>query len=94
MKKKQLKKIKLNVGFDEFFKTSMKVYFSPYATVITNYEIIKLLQKVDLHIIEAEEPIEEHLELMKYFKRFNILEFKSETEKFVLNKDLYKIGIY
>jgi hypothetical protein len=31
---------------------------------------------------------------MKYFKRFNIIEFKSENDKFDLNKDLYKLGIY
>ena len=31
---------------------------------------------------------------MKYFKRFNIIEFKSETDKFDLNRDLYKLGIY
>jgi hypothetical protein len=94
MKKKILKKIKLNVGYDEFFKTSMKVYFEPFATVITNYEIIKLPKKVDLLIIEAEKPIEEYLEVMKYFKRFNILEFKSENDKFDLNKDFFKMGIY
>jgi hypothetical protein len=94
MIKNTLKKIKLNVGFDEFFKTSMKVYFEPFATVITNFEIIKLPKKVDLLIIEADKPIEEHLEVIKYFKRFNVIEFKSESDKFDLNKDIYIMGIF
>ena len=88
------KNIKLNIGYDEFFKSVMKYYFEPFAKVITDYEIINLPKKVDLLIIEAEVPIVEHLEVMKYFKRFNIIEFKSENDKFDLNTDLYKLGIY
>jgi hypothetical protein len=88
------KRIKLNIGYDEFFKTVMKVYFEPFAKVITDYEIIDLPKKVDLLIIEADKPIVEYLEVMKYFKRFNIIEFKSENDKFDLNKDIYKLGIY
>ena len=88
------KKIKLNIGYDELFKTVMKFYFEPFAKVITDYEIIDLPKKVDLLIVEAKESIVEHLEVMKYFKRFNIIEFKSENDKFDLNSDLYKLGIY
>jgi hypothetical protein len=88
------KNIKLNIGYDEFFKTVMKYYFEPFAKVITDYEIIDLPKKVDLLIIEAKDSIIDHLEVMKYFKRFNIIEFKSENDKFDLNTDLYKLGIY
>jgi hypothetical protein len=88
------KKIKINIGYDELFKTVMRFYFEPFAKVITDYEIIDLPKKVDLLIIEAEQSIDEHLEVMKYFKRFNIIEFKSENDNFDLNKDLYKLGIY
>ena len=72
----------------------MKLYFEPFAKVITDYEIIDLPKKVDLLIIEADKPIIEHLEVMKYFRRFNIIEFKSENDKLDLNRDLYKLGVY
>ena len=33
---------KSNIGFDEFLKMVITYYFSPFATVITDFEIIKL----------------------------------------------------
>ena len=54
MKKINSKKIKLNIGYDELFKSVMKFYFGPFANVITDFEIIKLPKKVDLLVIESE----------------------------------------
>jgi hypothetical protein len=87
-------KSKLPLTFDEAFKDLMKYYFSPFAKVITDYEIIKLPKKVDLLIIEIDKPIENYVKIFKYFKRFNIIEFKSERNRFRLTSDLYKLGIY
>lgn len=86
--------IKIKIRYDELFKVSMRYYFEPIAKVITDYEIIELPKKVDLLIIEADEPLEDYLEVMKYFRQFNVIEFKSENDKFDLNKDVYKLGIY
>jgi hypothetical protein len=87
-------KTKKPLNFDEFFKQEIKDYFVSFAKVITDYEIIELPKKVDLLIIEVTQPIEEHVKIFKYFKRFNIIEFKSERNRSRLNQDLYKILIY
>jgi hypothetical protein len=85
---------KSSIGYDETFKILMKEYFGKFAKVITDYEIINLPRNVDLLIIEVKEPIEKHVKLFTYFKRYNIIEFKSIADPFRMNRDLYKIGIY
>jgi hypothetical protein len=82
------------VGYDEIFKIMMKEYFERFAKVITDYEVINLPKSVDLLIIEIDRPITKYVKLLTYFKRINIIEFKSVSDSFRLNRDLYKIGIY
>jgi len=85
---------KLPQNYDESFKILMTDYFSKFAKVITDYEIIDLPKRVDILIIEVNQPIEQYVELFKYFKRYNIIEFKSERNRFKSDEDLYKLGIY
>jgi hypothetical protein len=80
--------------FDEAFKELMKDYFEPFARVITDYELLDMPKRVDLLIIEINEPISDYVKIFTYFKRFNIIEFKSEKDRFVFKPDLYNIGIY
>lgn len=79
--------------FDEVFKNRIKKFFEQFAIVKTEFEILKLPRKVDILIIEAEKPIQDSVLLFKYFKKFNIIEFKSESDRFRI-RDLYKIGHY
>jgi len=92
MKKERI--VKKQSGFDEAFKISMKKYFESIAMVETNFEILKLPKKVDLLIIQAEKTIIDYVKIFTYFKRLNIIEFKSEKDRFVFKPDLYDIGIY
>lgn len=85
---------KLPVGYDEMFKIMTVDFFGSFAEVKTDFEIIDLPKRVDILIIETTAPIEQYVEIFKYFRRFNIIEFKSEDNRFVLNEDLYKLGIY
>ncbi|MDQ1266375.1 MAG: hypothetical protein QG635_1527 [Bacteroidota bacterium] len=85
---------KLPASFDEAFKILIASYFGRFARVETDYEIIDLPKRVDILVVEQTEPIEPYVVIFKYFKRFNIIEFKSEGNKFRLNEDLYKLGIY
>ena len=81
-------------GYDEAFKTLMADFFEPFAHVTTDYEIVGLPKKTDLLIVETEKPIVEHVKLFTYFKRFNIVEFKSASDPFRMKDDLFKIPIY
>ncbi|MDQ1265804.1 MAG: hypothetical protein QG635_956 [Bacteroidota bacterium] len=81
-------------GFDEAFKARMKNYFRHFAEVVTDFEILKLPRRVDILIIEKIQPIRKYVKIFTYFKRFNIIEFKSEKDRFVLEPDLYDLGIY
>jgi hypothetical protein len=80
--------------YDEAFKELMKEYFEPFARVITDYELLTIPKRVDLLIIELEKPIINYVKIFSYFKRYNIIEFKSEKDRFIFWKDLYNIGIY
>ena len=79
--------------FDEVFKNRIKQFFEPFAIVKTEFEILKLPKKVDILIVEAEKPIQDSVLLFTYFKKYNIIEFKSESDRFRI-RDLYKIGHY
>ena len=81
-------------GYDEAFKTLAKHFFIQFAKVITDYEIVKLPKKTDVLVIEADQPIREYVKVFDYFKRFNIIEFKSKANTFRLEADLPKILIY
>ena len=85
---------KKEYGYDEAFIELAKSFFSRFAKVITDYEIIKLPKKTDVLVIEADRPIREHVKIFDYFKQFNIIEFKSEANTFRLDVDLPKILIY
>ena len=65
-----------NFGYDEAFKELMRYYFEPFAQVITDYEILNLPKRLDVLIIEADTSIKKHVKIFKYFKRYNIIEFK------------------
>ena len=80
--------------YDEAFKELMKDYFEPFARVITDYELLDMPKRVDILIIEIDKPIIDYVKIFTYFKRFNIIEFKSESDRFVIKKDLYNLGIY
>ncbi|MBM2814857.1 MAG: hypothetical protein HW421_1619 [Ignavibacteria bacterium] len=87
-------KKKITISYDESFKILMAGYFGKFAKVITDYEIIDLPKRVDVLVIEMNKPIAPYVELLTYFKRFNIVEFKSEKDRFNIYDDLYKLGIY
>ena len=81
-------------GYDECFKILAKHFFEKFSKVITDYEIIKLPKKTDLLVIETDSPIHEHVKIFDYFKKFNIIEFKSPGDTFRPAEDLPKIFIY
>ena len=93
MKEKQEKPIK-EIGFDESFKILAKHFFGEFSKVITDFEIIKLPKKTDVLVIETEKPIKKHVRIFDYFKKFNIIEFKSILDPFRIYEDLPKILIY
>jgi len=85
---------KKEYGYDEVFKILVKQFFETFSKVITDYEIIKLPKKTDVLVIETESPIREHVKIFDYFKKFNIIEFKSVKDNFRIKEDLPKIFIY
>lgn len=93
MGKKQEKPV-TGIGFDESFKILAKHFFSEFSKVITDFEITKLPKKTDVLIIETQRPIKEYVSIFTYFKKFNIIEFKSVQDPFRLGEDLPKILIY
>ena len=82
------------IGFDESFKILAKHFFSEFSKVITDFEITKLPKKTDVLIIETEKPIKKYVRIFAYFKKFNIIEFKSVQDPFRMDEDLPKILIY
>ncbi|MCB1191666.1 MAG: hypothetical protein KDK90_14580 [Leptospiraceae bacterium] len=82
---------KKNKTYDEIFKYRIKQFFEKFAIVKTEYEILRLPRKADILVIEAEESIQDHVLLFTYFKKYNIIEFKSEEDRF-RTRDLYKIA--
>lgn len=93
MAKPKSKTKKQSTGFDEAFKDIIKTYFEKFAIVETDFEIHRLPRKIDILIIEANKPIKNHVVVFTYFKQFNVLDFKSEPDKFT-QEDLHKIGYY
>ncbi|MCG8568838.1 MAG: hypothetical protein MJB14_01740 [Spirochaetes bacterium] len=84
-----------SMGFDELFKTQMKDYFEKFAKVITDYEILDLPRKADILVIEeAGQKISDHVSVFTYFKKINIIEFKSARDSFSMNTDFHKIYVY
>lgn len=81
-------------GLDEVFKILMKHYFEKFCKVITDFEIIKLPKKADLLIVETDKSITDHVKIFTYFKKVNIIEFKSVNDPFRFDEDLSKIWIY
>ena len=79
--------------FDEVFKNRCKQFFEKFAIVKTEVEIFKQPKKVDLLIVEADKPIHDYLQLFDYFRKNNIIEFKSESDRFRI-RDLFKVGVY
>jgi hypothetical protein len=78
---------------NEVFKNKIKVHFEKFAIVKTEVEILRLPRRMDLLVIEADTPIKEHVSLFQYFKKFNIIEFKSEADELNLYGYL-KMGYY
>ena len=84
---------KQSKGLDEAFKDAIKTYFEEFAIVKPEFAIHRLPRKIDVLIIEAEKPIKDHVIIFTYFQKYNILDFKSEDDTFVM-EDIYKIGYY
>ncbi|HBD93016.1 MAG: hypothetical protein A2015_00910 [Spirochaetes bacterium GWF1_31_7] len=80
--------------YDELFKKQIKEFFQKFATVITDYEIVKLPKKADILIIEMHEKLNQKLDIFKYFDTFNIIEFKSAADHFKVGEDDLKISFY
>ncbi|MCB1193497.1 MAG: hypothetical protein KDK90_23860 [Leptospiraceae bacterium] len=93
MAKSKRKSQKKSSGFDEAFKDVIKTYFEKFAIVETEFEIHRLPRKIDILIIEADKPIKEQVVVFTYFTQFNVLDFKSEPDKFT-QEDLHKMGYY
>jgi hypothetical protein len=81
-------------SFDESFKIEMKRYFEKFAEVITDYEIIDLPKSVDLLVIKTIISIDKYVKVFKYFKTYNIIEFKSAADTFRMWEDVNKILVY
>ena len=62
--------------------------------MITDFEITKLPKKADVLVVETEKPITKYVRIFDYFKKFNIIEFKSVRDPFRIVEDLPKIFIY
>ncbi len=77
-RKKKKKKRKESIPYEDTFKNRIKEYFSPFARV---------------HLEEDKEPIIEHVALFTYFKKWNMIDFKSEGDRFS-QEDFYKMGHY
>jgi hypothetical protein len=82
------------IGFDESFKILAKHFFSPFSKVITDFEILKLPKKADVLVVETEKPLKEYVKIFSYFRKFNIIEFKSIRDPFRVEEDLSKVFIY
>jgi len=80
--------------YDELFKKQFKEFFQKFATVITDYEIVKLPKKADILIIEMHEKLNQKLDIFTYFDTFNIIEFKSAADHFKVGEDDLKISFY
>jgi len=52
------------LGYDEIFKILVKNFFESFATVITDYEIVKLPKKADTLIIEMKEKFQDKLKFL------------------------------
>ena len=74
------------IGFDESFKILAKDFFGKFSKVITDCEILKLPRKADVLVIETEKPITKYVKIFDYFKKVNIIEFKSVNNPFRLEK--------
>jgi len=80
--------------YDELFKKQCKEFFQKFATVITDYEIVKLPKKADILIIEMYAKLNTKLEIFNYFEEYNIIEFKSVADHFKVGEDDLKISFY
>jgi hypothetical protein len=89
----RMKKKTARRPFNEVFKNKIKRFFEKFATVKTEVEILGLPRKMDLLVVESDTPIKEHVSLFQYFKKFNIIEFKSEVDELNLSGYL-KMGYY
>jgi hypothetical protein len=85
---------KKEIGFDECFKILATHFFSEFSKITTDYEIINLPKKADVLVVEADKPITNYLRIFDYFKRFNIIEFKSANDPFRVDSDVPKILVY
>lgn len=81
-------------SLDEGFKALLKHLLEPYGHVITDYELIISSKRVDAVIIKVDRPGESPLNIFDYFKRFNIIEFKSEKDGFRIERHLPNLLIY
>lgn len=81
-------------GYDETFKILAKHFFESFSKVITDFEIINLPKKADILVVETDKPIHNYTDIFSYFKRVNIIEFKSVDNPFNMTYDLHKLLIY
>lgn len=81
-------------SYDEGFKVLCKELFEEHYQVITDYELIFNSKRVDAVVILGEEPIDKKFDIFDYFKKYNIIEFKSEKDSFSTDRHLHKLLFY
>jgi predicted Fe-Mo cluster-binding NifX family protein len=77
---------------NEVFKKKFKKFFERFAIVKTEFEILGLPRKFDTLIIETDTPFQDRLDIFSYFRKYNIVDFKSEGDELTvegLNKVCY-----
>jgi hypothetical protein len=88
----RMKKKTIRRPLNEVFKKKFKKFFERFAVVKTEFEIVGLPRKFDILIIETDTPFRDRLEIFSYFKKYNIVDFKSEGDELTvdgLNKVCY-----
>jgi hypothetical protein len=86
-------KVKINLK-DETFKVVFSNLYQDKAIVHIGYEIAIPSRKIDLFIEEKDNvPLDLQGSFFDYFKKYNIIEFKSEEDPF-LKKDLQTLHLY
>ena len=93
-KKQKITHAPKEFGYDETFKILAKHFFESFSKVITDFEIINLPKKADILVVETDKPIHNYTDIFSYFKRVNVIEFKSVDNPFNMACDLHKLLIY
>ena len=78
--------------FDEIFKEVLREIFYRHHIEV-EYEIPGDPKRVDFYLEAKDVPINSTMVYLKIFAKYNLMEFKSEGDRFRL-EDIYKIHVY